>query len=104
MECIVCGTPISKKARTCSAKCRQRARRLGRSKIIRGVTNVTVSKCDKPSMTDLEKCRYCSKPLPPLLKPRRYLGACYECALKSPRKASIDALGDIVYAGAERPL
>ena len=55
---------------------------------------------DKGS-TGLEQCRYCSAPLPALAKPRRNRGACYPCAMKQPRKPSIVALGDTVYAGAE---
>ena len=95
MECVICGVPVSKKARTCSDKCRQALRR--------SVTDVTVERCDKPSVTDLELCRYCSAPLPALAKPRRNPGACYPCALKQPHKPSIVALGDTVYAGAEVP-
>ena len=101
MECIVCNKSISKKARTCSAKCRQQAKRL--RSVTPSVTNVTLVNCDKPSVTDLELCRHCSSPLPPLSRPRRYPGACYPCALTAPRKCSIDALGDTVYAGSERP-
>ena len=54
-----------------------------------------------PGIPDRELCQYCDKPLPKLLKPRRNPGACYDCALKQPRKPSIVALGDTVYAGAE---
>ena len=93
MECVVCGTKIGKKARTCSAKCRQRAKR--------SVTLVTVDRCDKPSVTDLEQCQYCSKSLPALSKPRCWPGVCYDCALKQPRQASVDSLGELVYAGSE---
>lgn len=84
MECIVCGTGISKKARTCSAKCRQIASR------------------SKASVTNLEQCRYCEVALPKLAKPRRWPGACYECAITRPRKCSLDALGDTVWVGSER--
>jgi len=56
-----------------------------------------------PMPSDLEKCRYCGEPLPALAKPRRHPGACYDCAIKQPRRASIEALGDTVYAGAEPP-
>jgi len=55
----------------------------------------------RPAVTDLEKCRYCGEPLPALAKPRCYPGACYDCAIKQPHRASIEALGDTVYAGAE---
>jgi len=103
MECIVCGKAISKKARTCSDKCRQQARR-DKASVTGSVTDVTVGKCDKPSVTSLESCRYCGAPLPPLLKARRHPGACYGCAMKAPRKSSIEALGDTVYAGSGRPL
>jgi len=94
MECIVCGKVISKKARTCSTKCRQRASR----SVTASVTDVTVSRCDKPSVTDLELCRYCGEPLLALAKPRRWAGACYDCAIKQPHKASIEALGELVYS------
>ena len=33
-----------------------------------------------------EQCQYCGEPLPKLSKPRKYPGACYECALKQPAK------------------
>ena len=94
MECVICGKPISKKARTCSAKCKQELYRRNRNTTVTTVTPATVT---SPTVTDLEKCRYCGEPLPPLLKPRRHPGSCYECALKAPRKPSIVALGDTVY-------
>ncbi len=50
MECVVCGKAVSKKARTCSAKCRQAYRR----SVTGSVTNVTVDKCDKQSVTGSE--------------------------------------------------
>ncbi|KKL68641.1 hypothetical protein LCGC14_2122980 [marine sediment metagenome] len=80
MNCIICDKPVSKKARTCSDKCRKQASR----SVTTSVTNVTVDRCDKPSVTDLELCRYCSAPLPKLSKPRRWPGACYPCAMKAP--------------------
>lgn len=91
MECIVCGTPISKRARTCSDKCKQiayRNRKQGAT-----VTSVTPATVTKPTVTDLELCRYCRKPLPKLGRPRRYTGACYECALaNADRPKSADDL------------
>jgi hypothetical protein len=96
MNCVICDKPIGKKARTCGPTCR--------SKLARSVAKPSVaSPVAKPSVADLEQCRYCSAPLPPLLKPRRYPGACYPCALKVPRKCSLDALGDTVWVGSERP-
>jgi len=99
MNCIVCNEPISKKARTCSAKCRQIASR--QRSVTSSVTPVTVTKCDKASVTDLELCRYCTKPLPALAKPRRWPGACNDCAVRQPRKPSMETLGELVYAGSE---
>lgn len=100
MNCIVCDKPISKKARTCSVKCRQIA---SRRSVTPSVTTVTDDRCDKPSVTDLELCRYCSEPLPPLAKPRRWPGACLGCACQQPGRPSVDSLGELVYAGSERP-
>lgn len=99
MECIVCDTPVSKKQRYCSAKCKQEAYRNRKQEP--AVTSVTVAGVTKPSVTNLELCRYCTKPLPPLAKPRRWPGACHDCAAKAPRKPSIEALGELVYAGSE---
>ena len=96
MNCVVCDKPISKKARTCSAKCRKQVQRQAPS-----VTSVTVRKCDMPSVTTFELCRYCSKPLPPLAKLRHNPGACYDCAIKQPHQCSLDALGELVHAGSE---
>ncbi len=100
MNCIVCDKPIGKKARTCSAKCRKIAQRQ-RTSVTKRCDTVTVNGCDKSTVTDLELCRYCTKPLPALVKPRRWPGACYDCAVKQPRKSSIEALGELVYAGSE---
>ena len=92
MECIVCDKPIGKKARTCGSTCR--------SKLARSVASPSVAlPAVASSVADLELCRYCSEPLPALAKPRRYPGACYPCAMKAPRKASLDAIGDTVCAG-----
>lgn len=88
MECIICSKPISKKARTCSAKCKQIAYR---------------NRDKSSTVTDLESCRYCNKPLPALAKHRRWSGACLDCAVKAPRRPSVDSLGELVYAGSERP-
>lgn len=96
MECIVCGIGISKKARTCGPTCR--------SKLARSVAKPSVASPVVVSVADLEQCRYCSAPLPPLHKPRRHPGACYPCAMKAPRKCSLDALGDTVSGGSERPV
>lgn len=101
MNCIVCNKPISKKARTCSAKCRQIASR--KASVTKKCDSVTVDRCDKPSVTDLEQCRYCGEPLPTLDKPRQHPGSCYPCAMKAPRRCSLDSLGDTVWAGSERP-
>lgn len=101
MNCIICDKPISKNARTCSPACKQKAYRNKRNTpTVTRVTPVTVT---QSTVTDLERCRYCSAPLPPLLKPRRNPGACYPCAMKAPRKCSLDALGDTVWTGSERP-
>jgi hypothetical protein len=80
MNCIICDKPISKKARTCSAKCKQIAYRNKKRSVT--VTPVTLAPVTSPTVTDLEKCRYCSALLPKLSKPRRFAGACYECVLK----------------------
>ena len=69
----------------------------------KGVTQGMTGEGVTQGMTDLEQCRYCSAPLPALAKPRRHPGACYPCAMKQPRKPSIIALVDTVYAGAEVP-
>lgn len=100
MECVVCGIGISKKARTCSSKCRQIA---SRRSVTEKCDTVTVDRCDKVIASDLELCRYCSADLPALAKPRRHPGACLSCASKAPSKCSLDALGDTVWAGSERP-
>ncbi|KKL48964.1 hypothetical protein LCGC14_2320240 [marine sediment metagenome] len=102
MECVICGKPVSKKARTCGPTCRSKLAR-SVAKPDGSVADATVDKCCKPSVADLELCRYCDKPLPELLKPRRYPGACLSCAIKQPGKASIEAIGDTVYVGSERP-
>ena len=99
MKCVICDKAIGKKARTCSAKCRQQLKR----SVTVPVTDVTLANCDKPSVTDLELCRYCSELLPALAKPRRNPGACYPCAMKAFRGSSIEKLGNTVYAGSERP-
>ena len=99
MECIICNKPISKKARTCSTKCKQIAYR--NKKQAPTVTSVTLATVTEPTVTDLELCQYCDVPLPPLAKPRRWPGACYECAIKQQRRPSVEALGELVYAGSE---
>ena len=119
MNCIICDKPISKKARTCGPTCR--------SKLARSVAKKTSVACnsnmepevlqkineacgepvtlpDSMLTPDLETCRYCSEPLPTLAKPRRHPGACLNCALKAPSKCSLDALGDTVSGGSERPV
>ena len=96
MNCIVCDKSISKKARTCSATCRSK---LARSVAKPSVAKPSVALPVASSVADLELCRYCSEPLPKLLKPRRWPGACYPCAMKAPRKSSIEALGEVVSAG-----
>ena len=101
MNCIVCNKPITKKARYCSDKCKQIAYRNRRQEPT--VTSVTLAPVTESTVTGLERCRYCGVDLPALLKPRLNPGACYGCALKAPRKCSLDALGDTVYAGSERP-
>lgn len=101
MNCIVCDKPIGKKARTCSDKCKQQAyRNANRNKTkATTVTSVTLATVTKPTVTDLGLCQYCGEPLPPLAKPRRWPGACYPCAMKAPRKSSLEALGEVVCAG-----
>ena len=100
MECIVCGKGISKKARTCGPTCRSK---LARSVAKPSVAKPSVATPVASSVADLEQCKYCGTPLPPLLKPRCNPGACHACAMKAQRKASIDALGDTVWAGSECP-
>ena len=102
MNCVVCDKPISKKARYCSDKCKQIAYRNRKQEPT--VTPVTLTTVTSPTVTDLEQCRYCSEPLPPLAKPRQYPGACLSCALIAPRKCSLEAIGNTVYAGSERPI
>ena len=99
MNCVVCDEPIGKKARYCSDKCKQIAYRNRKQEST--VTSVTLPAVTKPTVTDFELCRYCAKPLPALLKPRRWPGACYDCAIEQPRKPSVDSLGELVYAGSE---
>ena len=80
MECVVCGTKIGKKARTCSAKCKQIAYRNRQdASTVTTVTPATVTKptvtkqtLTKPTVTNLELCQYCGEPLPKLAKPRRW--------------------------------
>ena len=103
MECVICGKVIGKKARTCGPTCRSK---LARS-VASSVSKPSVASSKSPSVatpvTDLELCRYCGESLPAFAKPRRWPGACRPCAMKAPRKSSIEALGELVYAGSERP-
>ena len=107
MNCIVCDKPINKKARYCSDKCKQVAYRNRKQEPT--VTSVTFAPVTEPAVTppalrrdvSLELCRYCGELLPKLAKLRRWPGACYDCALKQPRKPSIEALDELVYAGSE---
>ena len=84
-ECVICGKN-SGKGKTCSSTCRSK---LSRS-VAKGVTgatvepdNATVSEPDATVALDLEKCQYCGTGLPPLEKPRKYVGACYQCVIKT---------------------
>ena len=78
-KCLYCGVnEVIGKAKTCSSKCRKAQSRT--------VTNNTNSKCDTPSVTSLENCQYCGKPLPALQNPRQHPGACYPCAIEQPSK------------------
>ena len=90
-KCVQCGKEYEAKRSTssyCSAKCKQE---FYRNRItVTPVTVKSVSVTDDTvksfSVTDLEKCRYCGVLLPKLLKPRKYPGACYKCALEHPTK------------------
>lgn len=84
-KCVICGKDSGKGQTCCSAHRKALQRR--NAGVTKGVTNVTVDGCDKPSVTDLELCRYCGKPLPKLERSRRSPGACYECAIKQPARA-----------------
>ncbi|KKM98539.1 hypothetical protein LCGC14_1156960 [marine sediment metagenome] len=95
MKCVICDKAIGKKARTCGPTCR--------SKLARSVAQRSVALPVASSVADLESCRYCGGSLPALAKPRRWPGACRPCAMKAPSKSSIEALGELVYAGSERP-
>ena len=88
---------IGKQQTFCSDRCRKAATRT-KSKVQLGQMSDL-----EPTRTNFELCRYCSKPLPALAKLRRNPGDCYDCAIKQLRQASIKALGNTVYAGAERP-
>ena len=91
-----CDNALIGKQRTyCSDRCRKAVSRTKPDDKVGQVSGL------EPSLSDLELCRYCSEPLPKLLKPRRWPGACYPCAIKAPRKSSIEALGELVYAGSE---
>ena len=84
-KCGNCGVEYEAKRSTseyCGPKCKQAFYR-NRCKAL-SVTDVTVRPVTNVSVTDLEKCRYCGKSLPRLQEPRKYPGACYECAIKQP--------------------
>ena len=48
---------------------------------VEGIPEQGIPPLDESIPPDLELCRYCSAPLPKLLKPRRWPGACYPCSL-----------------------
>lgn len=90
---------IGKQRTYCSDRCRKAESRATKSD--KSVTQAGRVSELEPSRTSLERCRYCNVPLPPLAKPRRWPGACNDCAVRQPRKPSIKALGELVYAGSE---
>lgn len=92
MKCLFCGKEYEARRKTskyCGGKCRKLAFQQSAKVSVPGVS-VPV---------DLEKCRYCGADLPALLSPRRHPGSCYPCALKSPRRASIESLGELIVSG-----
>ena len=94
-----CNNELTGKQRTfCSDRCRKAATRTNRAVQPGQMSDLSDL---EPTRTNLEQCRYCDAPLPPLAKPRRWPGACYECAIKQPRRPSVEALGELVYAGSE---
>ena len=60
---------------------------------VEGIPEQGIPPLDESIPPDLELCRYCSAPLPKLLKPRRWPGACYPCSLTNAgRVKTIDDL------------
>ena len=85
-KCVQCGKEYIAKRSTssyCSPKCKQEFYRNRMSKPVTVRESVTL----KPvTVTNLELCQYCGELLPKLQNPRKYPGACYECAIKQPNK------------------
>ena len=83
-KCLQCGEEYESKRSTseyCSIKCKSA---FYRNRMKPDTVMLDTLKSD--TVTDLEKCRYCGIALRPLQNPRKYPGACYECAIKQPAK------------------
>ena len=87
-KCVNCGKPVpqiaNKKHRLyCHDACRKAYQRR-----VSGQAKADNIKNGRAKADNLERCRYCGVALPGLQAPRKHPGACYECAIKQPRKRS----------------
>lgn len=87
-KCVICGEDVGERAKTCSGKCRKTLSR--RQGVTKGVTDVTLQAKNvtlKQGVTYPDTCQYCGCDIPKLLKPRKYPGSCYPCAIAQPAPA-----------------